>query len=389
MAAERVVIVGAGPAGLSTARAYREAGGAGAVTIVGEEPHLPYERPPLSKEFLRGELDAAELPIEPGEWYEQHDVRLRLGERVAAIDPAAGLVAIDGREPEHADAIVLATGAEPSRGPIEGAEDPRVGTFRTVADGRRERAGGGSAAGPVVVIGTGFIGCEVAASLAIRGERVVIVGEDELPQRARLGERVAARVAAWLEELGVELLGGAGVSAIRDGSTVELEGGRAIDAARVVLGLGVRPRVELAREAGLAVCDGAVPVDAAMRCEDEPRVLAAGDVALALNAAAGRRLRVEHWGDALGHGDVAGRVLAGEDAAWDGVPGFWSSIGEHTLKYAAWGDGHDEVRFVEGEDGAFTAWYGREGVTVGVLSHERDEDYESGREMVREGAALP
>ncbi len=239
------------------------------------------------------------------------------------------------------------------------------------------------------MIGTGFIGCEIAASLAMRGERVMLVGEDELPQQARLGDEAGARIAAWLGELGIELLGGVKVDAIREGSIVELEGGRSIEAARVVLGLGVRPRVELARDAGLAVRDGAVLVDAAMRCEGEPRVFAVGDIALAHNAVAGRRLRVEHWGDALGHGDVAGRVLAGEDAEWDGVPGFWSTIGVHTLKYAAWGDGHDELRFVDGEQGAFTVWYGREGVTVGVLTHDRDGDYEAGRERVRLGGALP
>ena len=123
------------------------------------------------------------------------------------------------------------------------------------------------------------------------------------------------------------------------------------------------------------------------RCaRNDPGCIAAGDVAFARNARAGRSLRVEHWGDALGQGEVAGRNAAGEDAEWDAVPGFWSTIGDHTLKYAAWGDGFEESRLEPQGDGAFTAWYGREGKIVGVLAHEADDDYERGRSLIAEGA---
>jgi NADPH-dependent 2,4-dienoyl-CoA reductase/sulfur reductase-like enzyme len=145
----------------------------------------------------------------------------------------------------------------------------------------------------------------------------------------------------------------------------------------------------------LPLHEAAVVVDQAMRVDQTSRaeheqcvVLAVGDVAYAYNARAGRHLRVEHWGDALGQGEVAGRVLAGEATAWDSVPGFWSTIGEHTLKYAAWGDGHDDARFEQHDDGAFTVWYSREGTLVGVLTHERDKDYERGRELIGAGAAV-
>lgn len=396
--AERVVIVGGGPSGLATARSYRAAGGRGEVTLIGEEQRAPYERPPLSKELLRGELDERELPIEQQSWYAEHDVTLLLGASVSAIDPAAGIVAVEGCEPLRADAIVLATGAEPLREPIDGGDDPRVTTFRTVEDSlrlRRLAEPGRDRDAPVVVIGTGFIGCEVAASLALRGERAVLIGEEQLPQHERLGHEAAERIDGWLRELGVELVRGVEVARIVDGSCVELADGRAIDAACVVLGLGVRPRAQLAEAARLDVRDGAIPVDAAMRCAGDgtgdgaARVLAVGDVALAENRAAGRPLRVEHWGDALGHGEVAGRTLAGQPAAWQDVPGFWSTIGRRTLKYAAWGDGHDECRLRDHGDGAFTVWYGRGGATVGVLTHEHDEDYERGRELVAAGAALP
>src|SRR5581483_7884439 len=141
------------------------------------------------------------------------------------------------------------------------------------------------------------------------------------------------------------------------------------------------PRVELAVSAGIELESGAVPVDAHLRTA-KPGLYAAGDVAFARNATAGRRLRVEHWGDALGQGEVAGRNAAGADAVWDAVPGFWSTIGEHTLKYGAWGDGFDDSRFEDHGDGSFTAWYGLNGTIVGVLTHERDEDYERGSELI-------
>jgi len=153
----------------------------------------------------------------------------------------------------------------------------------------------------------------------------------------------------------------------------------------VVMAAGVAPRGELAAAAGLELCRGAVPVNAAM-CTTLDALYAAGDVAFAENAAAGRSLRVEHWGDALGQGEVAGRSAAGEEARWDAVPGFWSTIGDHVLKYAAWGDGFDQSRLEHHGGGAFTAWYGRDGRIVGVLTHETDEDYERGRSLIAEGA---
>jgi 3-phenylpropionate/trans-cinnamate dioxygenase ferredoxin reductase subunit len=152
----------------------------------------------------------------------------------------------------------------------------------------------------------------------------------------------------------------------------------------VVMATGVAPRSELAAAAGVELDGGAVPVDASMRSADSS-VLAAGDVAKAQNASAGRALRVEHWGEALRQGEIAGAVAAGAAAAWDDVPGFWSTIGDRTLKYAAWGDGYDRSRVEEHSDGGFTVWYGRDGRLVGVLTHQADEDYERGQELIGEG----
>jgi 3-phenylpropionate/trans-cinnamate dioxygenase ferredoxin reductase component len=387
MGAEGIVIVGAGPGGLATARAYREHGGAQPVTLIGEEQLLPYRRPPLTKEFLRGELAEAELALEQPRWFDDNDVRIVQGSRVLAIDPEQGTVSVEGGELLRGASIVLATGSEPVRPRLPGLDHPSVLTMRTLADSRAIAACA-DAAEVVVVIGTGFIGCEIAASLAMRGARVKLLGQEQLPQQERLGEDVGRHIAGWLRELGVELFGGADVRAVHDARIVELKDGRRIEGSCVVLGMGVRPRAELAQAAGLALCDGAVAVDETLRSPEHRAVLAVGDVACARNVSAGRSLRVEHWGDALDHGELAGRTLAGERCRWESVPGFWSTIGERTLKYAAWGDGYEESQLVAHPGGGFTAWYSRGGVAVGVLTHDCDEDYERGRELIGSGGRL-
>jgi NADPH-dependent 2,4-dienoyl-CoA reductase/sulfur reductase-like enzyme len=183
----------------------------------------------------------------------------------------------------------------------------------------------------------------------------------------------------------VTLLGEAGLAEISTesgGARVRFEDGREEDADAVVLALGIARNDELAAAAGVEV-DGGVLVDESM-VSSHPRLLAAGDVAFARNAAAERRLRVEHWGEALNQGAVAGRTLAGERASWDVAPGFWSTLGKRTLKFAGWGDGWDEVRFVPCDEGGFAAWFGRDGELVGVLSHQHDRAYEEGKRQIEE-----
>jgi NADPH-dependent 2,4-dienoyl-CoA reductase/sulfur reductase-like enzyme len=386
MAPQRLVIIGGGPAGLAAARGFRDAGGDGAVTLIGAEPHLPYRRPPLTKEFLRGELAGTELALEQESWFAERDVELRLGVRAEAIDPERGIVRLSDGQTVAAEACLLATGARPQRLPVPGADDEAVLTIRLLSDGERliERAREATSA---VVIGSGFIGCEAAASLAIRGLEVTLVTVEPVPQAERLRHEAGAWIAGWLHELGVTLILEAGVEAIEDARRVCVAGGPGLEADIVVLATGVMPNGELAEQVGLELHDGAVATDASMRTAS-PFLSAAGDVAWALNHSAGRRLRVEHWGDALAQGEIAGRALAGEDAEWDEVPGFWSTIGRHTLKYAAWGDGFDEDHLVDYGDGAFTVWYARAGIAVGVLTHERDDDYERGRELIARGMRL-
>jgi NADPH-dependent 2,4-dienoyl-CoA reductase/sulfur reductase-like enzyme len=386
MAPRRVVIIGAGPAGLAAARGYRDAGGEGTVTLIGAEPHLPYQRPPLTKEFLRGELERTELALEEASWFAERSVELRLGTSAREIDPAGGEVRLADGESVTADACVLTTGSRPQRLPVPGADHEDVLEIRLLGDSERliERA---RSAASAVVIGSGFIGCEAAASLAMRGLAVTLVTIEPVPQAERLGSQAGDRIAGWLRGAGVTLVLEAEVQEIEDARRVRVASGPELDGDVVLMASGVVPNGELAASIGLELHDGAVPVDASMGSES-PFLRAAGDVAWAFNASAGRRLRVEHWGDALGQGEVAGRALAGEDAEWDKVPGFWSTIGTHTLKYAAWGDGFDEDRLIDHGEGAFTVWYARAGIAVGVLTHERDEDYERGRELIARGARL-
>jgi len=381
-----LLVIGGGPAGLSAARSYREAGGEGPVAIVGDEHRMPYQRPPLTKELLRGESTEEDLPLESESWLAEHDVSLISGRAVALDADAHGVTLSGGRELKYRQ-LVLATGAEPTRLPVQGADDPAVRVLRTL-DHLRElqhRLGRGESA---IVIGSGFIGCEIAASLRMRGHRVELVSDETAPNVARLGDEAAATLARWLAEQGVALHLGTAVERIERSAgkfDVVADGSR-VSGDVVVMATGVAPRGELAAATtGIELADGAIPVSTDMRSA-RADVLAAGDVCRAQNVAAGRPLRVEHWGDALTQGEIAGATAAGKHAAWDQVPGFWSTIGSRTLKYAAWGDGFDQARLERHVGGGFTVWYAREGQVVGVLTHEADADYERGSELIKQGA---
>jgi NADPH-dependent 2,4-dienoyl-CoA reductase/sulfur reductase-like enzyme len=381
---QRIVIVGGGPAALSTARSYREAGGGAQVEMMCAEPHLPYNRPPLTKELLRGELEPADLALEDEAWFAAHDVTLRRGRRAVGLDRQARCVHLEGGQEVPYDACVLATGSAPQRPPVDGAQDPDLHTVRTVDDALRLR-GMARSGTRAVVVGAGFIACEAAASLVRRGVEVVLVAPEKRPQAQRMGKRAGDLIATLLCHAGVELRLGAELESIEPHWHVRLADGETLSADLVVLGTGVAPRTQLAEQAGLDLEDGAVLVDSSMRSSD-PALLAVGDIAAAQHARAGRRLRVEHWGDALAHGEVAGRTLAGEDAAWTAAPGFWTTIGDHTLKYTAWGDGFDEARVEAEADEHLVVRYLHDGEEVGVLALGDDEAYEAARRRLEGGA---
>jgi 3-phenylpropionate/trans-cinnamate dioxygenase ferredoxin reductase component len=380
---EHLVIVGGGPAGLATARAYRHSRGKARVTILSSEAYAPYNRPPLTKEYLRGEASREDLPIQDDAWYGENDVDLRLRTIVASVNRDGRTVDLDDGEELSYDVCVLATGSEPIRLPIPGADDPEILVMRTVENSTRlqDRVGEGDRA---VVVGSGFIGCEAAASLALRGAEVTLISLEESPQRERLGREAGERIEGWLRDYGVDLRLGASLESIRradDGYELSVEGDT-VTTGTVLFGTGVAPRTRLAKEAGLEV-DGGVVTDSSMRTS-APGIFAVGDIAWAYNDSAGRHLSVEHWGDALEHGRIAGTVISGGEAAWGMAPGFWSTIGDKTIKYWAWGDGWDERTF-ESDGEAFTVWYGKEGTLVGVLSHDSDDDYERGRGLIERG----
>jgi 3-phenylpropionate/trans-cinnamate dioxygenase ferredoxin reductase subunit len=375
-----LVVIGGGPAGLEAARAYRDGGGGGPVSLVTADEHLPYNRPPLSKDYLRGRSEEAELPLEDEAFYRDHDIEVRLAHPAAAVDRAERTVVLADGATLTYETCVLATGGAPTPLPVPGGDRPDVFYLRSRSDGRRLRRAA-EAARTAVVVGSGFIGCEAAASLAGRGVAVTLVTNEELPQAARLGQAAGDRLRRWLEADGVTMRLGARVEGIDAGRRVRLAGGPDVEGDLVLVAGGAHADVSLARAAGLTLDHDRVRVDARMR-SSAPEVLAAGDAAFAFNASAGRHLAVEHWGEALAMGRVAGLTAAGRHAEWAEVPGFWSTIGDRTLKYAAWGDGFGQAHLVEGAQGAFTVWYERDGVTVGVATHDRDDDYELGQGLI-------
>lgn len=381
-----LLIIGGGPAGLSAARGYRSAAGAGAVAIVSDEQRMPYRRPPLTKDLLRGDSDEDELPLEDESWLVENQVALVSG-RAVALDPGAHEVMLSGGRRFSYRRCVLATGAEPTRLPVPGANDPAVRVVRALDHVRELLVRLPDRGARVVVIGSGFIGCEIASSLRRRGADVTQISDEQGPNQARLGPAAAAEISGWLREDGVRLELGNGVDSLqrRERQLQVNTSAASATADVVVMATGVSPRSELLIPCGARLVHGAVPTDASLRTA-VPDLLAAGDVCLAENTTAGRALRVEHWGDALTQGELAGRAAAGEAAQWDRVPGFWSTIGDHTLKYAAWGDGYDDSSFERHSGGSFTVWYARDGRVAGVLTHDADDDYERGQQLISEGA---
>ncbi|GAA2064862.1 NAD(P)/FAD-dependent oxidoreductase [Williamsia deligens] len=385
-----LLVVGSGPAGVAAAQAYRENGGRGRVVVVTPEAHRPYWRPPLSKDFLRGEVGIDDIALQPDEFYTENDIEVLTGTTVSGLDPDRHEVRTGDGETIVYDSLVLATGAAPVPLPAPGGE--RVPTLRSMADAEALQ-GWAAGASSALVMGGGFIGCEAAASLAARGVATTVVAPDAVPQDRRLGPDAGRRLAGILEQAGVRYVGGAHVESVSgapgEGMAAVLDAGVTVDVDLVLAATGVTPRTDLAADAGLAMRSERIAVDASMRTS-APDVYAAGDVASAVNATAGRPISTEHWQDAEDQGRVAGAVAAGADAQWDAVPGFWTEIAGATVKYSAWGDGHADAIAVHHDDGGLTVWYvDGSGVVVGVLTHNCDDDYERGGELIAQGSAAP
>ncbi|MGB3356247.1 MAG: FAD-dependent oxidoreductase [Mycobacterium sp.] len=375
-----LIVIGSGPAGVAAAAAFRKLRADVRVRIITADGDQPYERPPLSKEFLRGETD--DVSMHPSSWFTERNLELTTNAPVDEIDMAARTVTAAGRRYEYAQ-LVLASGADPTRMPVPGGE--LALQLRSLGDARRLRTTA-ERAESAIVIGAGFIGCEAAASLALKGLSVTMVAPEDVPQEKRLGAAAGEKLVSLIEEAGARYTGGVGVQEIRPGAVV-LDNGVTLPADLIVAATGVRPNSEVAEAAGLQTEDSRIVVDAGM-VTSAPGVYACGDVALASNATAGRPIVVEHWQDAADQGEVAGARAAGAQVDWSGVPGFWTTIGGATLKYHAWGDGYDRSRLIEHDDG-FTVWYESDGAAVAVLTCNADDDYDLGERLITSGKPAP
>jgi 3-phenylpropionate/trans-cinnamate dioxygenase ferredoxin reductase component len=329
------VIIGGGLAGGSAAATLRADGFDGRVVLVGSEPEEPYIRPPLSKEYLRGEADESALRVNEPALYREQEIELRLGVPVAAIEPGAKEIVLGDGERIAYDAALLATGAEPLRLTLPGAELDRVHYLRTHSDSDALRAGLQGAA-RVVVIGAGWIGCEVAASARQLGVEVSLVARTGLLLEHVLGDRLGAFYRDVHLEHGVDLRLENAVTRIEGAQSAErvvLADGETIDCDLVVAGIGVTPRIELARAAGIEVGDG-VLVDGQLQT-GAPGIFAAGDIANFAHPLYGnRRMRVEHWANAGDQGPFAARAMLGTSDVWQRVPYFYSDQYDVGMEFA-------------------------------------------------------
>jgi 3-phenylpropionate/trans-cinnamate dioxygenase ferredoxin reductase subunit len=337
------VIVGASLAGAKAAETLREEGFEGRVVLIGAEEERPYERPPLSKDYLRGEAEREKVYVHEEGFYPEHDIELRLGRTAVSIDTAGRELELDGGERLGYDRLLLATGAEPRRLQIPGADLDGVFYLRSVqdSDALRERLDRG---GAVVVVGAGWIGAEVAASARQRGLDVTVVEPAALPLERVLGAEVGAIYRDIHSDHGVRMLLGTGVEAFEGDGAVErvrTSDGQVVDCDFVVVGVGVQPRTELAAEAGLAISNG-VLVDERLRAA-APCVFAAGDVANALHPFYGEPVRVEHWANALNQGPAAARSMLGQSVAYDRLPYFFSDQYDVGMEYVGYARGCDRV----------------------------------------------
>ena len=365
-----VAVVGAGLAGAKAVEVLRAEGYGGRIVLFGDEPHRPYERPPLSKGYLQGNDERDTVFVHPENWYGEHDVDLRLGSEVTGLDRHAHELMTAGGQPVRYDRLLLATGASPRHLRLPHADLPGVHYLRNLDDSDALRAAFRPGAN-VVVIGAGWIGLETAAAARTAGATVTVLESAELPLLRVLGPQMAQVFAGLHRENGVDLRLGVEVAGLRaDGSTVtgvELGDGAVVDADAVVVGIGVAPNVDLARSAGLDV-DNGVLVDASLRTSD-PHVFAAGDIANAEHPVLRRRIRVEHWANALHQPEVVAKSVLGQDAVYDRLPYFFTDQYDLGMEYVGYADADDEV-VVRGDlDGReFVALWVRDGRVVAGMN---------------------
>jgi 3-phenylpropionate/trans-cinnamate dioxygenase ferredoxin reductase subunit len=339
------VIVGASLAGAKAAETLREEGFDGRVVLIGSEAERPYERPPLSKDYLRGEAGRDKVYVHPEGFYAEREIELRLGSTAVSVGTDAREVELDDGTRLGYDRLLLTTGSEPRRLPLPGAELDGVMYLRSVDDSDALRARldeGGSA----VVVGAGWIGCEVGASARQRGLEVTVVDPLGVPLERVLGTELGAVYRDVHTDNGVRMLTETGVEAFEGDGRVErvrTSDGELLDCDFVVVGVGVEPRTQLAAAAGIAVGDG-VAVDACLRT-DAADVFAAGDVASAQHPFYGEPIRVEHWANALNQGPAAARNMLGQAVPYERLPYFFSDQYDVGMEYSGFARSWDRVVF--------------------------------------------
>jgi 3-phenylpropionate/trans-cinnamate dioxygenase ferredoxin reductase subunit len=363
------VIVGAGLAGAKAAETLRTEGFDGRVVLIGDETELPYERPPLSKQVLRGEEEDTSASVHEESYYRDNDIELRLATRVESLDLAAGTVSTGDGEPIGFERLLLATGAAPRRLQLPGAELDGIHYLRTLPDCRALRTALQGAT-RLAVVGAGWIGSEVAASARQMGVEVALIDPLAAPLERVLGPELGAVYRDLHREHGVDLRMHTGVSGFsgRDKVTaVVTSAGDEIEADVVVVGIGVDPRLTLAQQAGLDI-EGGVSVDATL-ATSAPGVFAVGDIAAAWHPFLGRRIRVEHWANALNQGVAAAKNMLGAAEPYDLLPYFFSDQYDLGMEYCGHATEWDEVVFRGDRDSReFIAFWLADGRVVATLN---------------------
>jgi 3-phenylpropionate/trans-cinnamate dioxygenase ferredoxin reductase component len=377
------VVVGANLAGGTAAAELRRQGHEGPVVLIGEEQHAPYERPPLSKEFMRGEQSLEAGSVRPPGWYEDQHVETRFGVRAERIDTSARTVVLEGGEEIGFEKLLVATGCRNRRFPIPGLDLPGVFDLRTSGDAERIKAAADKG-GRVVQVGMGFIGAEIAASLRTLGLEVTAIEGGDVPLQRVLGPEIGAVVRDLHADHGVTMHFGDVVESFEGGSQVEAvvtRAGRRLECDFAVVGVGVQPNIEVAEGSGLDVQNGIV-VDPGLET-NVPGVFAAGDIALHNHPTFGR-IRVEHFDNAHKMGQHAAAAMLGDKKVFDDPHWFWSDQYDANIQMSGFALSWDEI-VVRGsrEDRSFSAFYLKDGVLLSAFSINRPRDVRRAMRLIR------